>query len=113
MLYFVGGEYEKKSGSLKNCGRWSDIIDEMFPDIALLTSGLGVLQKVLSIRVLLFLDIMVGRAIWYCTELEDRSSRKVLTCSDVSKFNRSMLKSPRRIIALLTSLGWLSNKGLR
>ena len=108
MLYFVGGEYEKKSGSLKNCGRSSNITDEMFPDIALLTSGLGILQKVLSIRVLLFLDIMVGRTIWYCTELEDRSSRKVLTCSDVSKFNRSMLKSPRRAIVLLASLDYLS-----
>ena len=84
----------------------------MFPDIALLTSGLGILQKMLSMRVLLLLNILIGRKIWGCNELEARSSRKVLTYSDVSKFNRSMLKSPRRIIALLTSLGRLSNKGL-
>ena len=58
MLYLVGGDFEKNSGSIKNCGRWFDIPDEMFPDIALLTNGLGILQKILSIRVLLLLDIL-------------------------------------------------------
>ena len=110
MLYLVGGDFEKNSGSIKNCGRWFDIPDEMFPDIALLTNGLGILQKILSIRVLLLLDILVGRRIWSCNELDARSFRKVLTCSDVSKFNRLMLKSPRRTIALLVSLDRLSNK---
>ena len=85
----------------------------MFPEIALLTSGLGILQKILSIRVLLLLDTLVGRRIWGCNELEARSSRKVLACSDVSRFNRSILKSPRRIIVLLASLDRLSNKGLK
>ena len=60
MLYFVGGEFEKKFGSIKNCGRWSDILHEMFPDIALLTTGPGILQKILLIRVLLLLNILVG-----------------------------------------------------
>ena len=46
MLNFVGGELEKKSASIKNCGRWSDVLDEMFWDIAVLTSGLGILQKI-------------------------------------------------------------------
>ena len=86
---------------------------EIFPDIAFLTSRLGILQKILSIRVLLLLDIQVGRRIWGCNELEARSSRKVLTCSDVSKFNRSMLKLPRRTMVLLAFLDRLSNKGLR
>ena len=113
MLYFVGGEFEKKSGSIKSCGRWSDILDEMFPEIALLTSGLGILQKILSIRVLLLLDTLVGRRIWGCNELEAKLSRKVLACSDVSKLNRSILKSPRRTIVLLASLDRLSNKGLK
>ena len=45
MLYLGGGEFEKNSGSIKNCGRWSDILDEMFPDMALLASGFGILQK--------------------------------------------------------------------
>ena len=62
MLYFVGGEFAKKSGSIRNCERWSDILDEMFPDIALLTIGLYILQKI-SVRVLLLLDILVGRRI--------------------------------------------------
>ena len=26
ILYFVEGEFEKKSGSINNCGRWSDIL---------------------------------------------------------------------------------------
>ena len=92
MLYLVGGDFEKNSGSIKNCGRWSDILDEMFPDIALLTSVFGILQKILSIRVLLLLDILVGRRIWGCNELDARSSRKVLTYSDVSKFKVKNLK---------------------
>ena len=45
MLYFVGREFARKSGSIRNCGRWSDILIEMFPDIALLTIGLYILQK--------------------------------------------------------------------
>ena len=50
MLYLVGGDFEKNSGSIKNCGRWSNILDEMFPDTALLTSGFGILQKISSIK---------------------------------------------------------------
>ena len=115
MLYLVGGEFEKNSGSIKNCGRWSNTLDEMSPDIALLASGFGVLQKMLSIRVLLLLDIryLVGRRIWGCNDWDARSSRKVLTCSDASKVNRSMLKSPKGTIVLLDSLVRWSHKGLR
>ena len=91
MVYLVGGDFEKNSGSTKNCGRWSDILNEMFPDIALLTSGFSILQKILSIRVLLLLDILLGRRIWGCNKLDARSSRKVHTYSDGSKCNRSML----------------------
>ena len=54
-----------------------------------MTSELGILQKILSIRVVLLLDILVGRRIWVCNELDARSSRKVLTYSNVAKFNRS------------------------
>ena len=63
MLYLIGGEFEKNSGSIKNYGRWSDILNETFPDIALLASGFGILQKVLSVRVLLLWDILVDRRI--------------------------------------------------
>ena len=113
MLYLVGRDFEKNSGIIKNCGRLSDILDEMFPYIALLTSRFGMLQKILSIRVLLLLDILVGRRICGCNELNARSSRKVLTYSDVTKINRSMLNSPKRTIVLLASLKRLSNNGLR
>ena len=37
----------------------------MFPGIALLTSGFGILQKILWTRVLLLLDILVGRMLLY------------------------------------------------
>ena len=52
MLYSVGGEFGKSSGSIRNCGRWSSILDEMFPNMAVLTRGIGILQNILSIRVL-------------------------------------------------------------
>ena len=40
MLYLVGVEFEKKSAIIKNFGRWCDILD-----IAILTSGVDILQK--------------------------------------------------------------------
>ena len=66
MLYLVGGEFEKNSGGIKNCGRWSDRLDEMFPDIALLTSEFGILQKISSFRVLLLLDTLVKGKMCLC-----------------------------------------------
>ena len=60
----------KKSGSIRNCGRWSDILDEMFPEIAVLTNGFGILQNILLISVLLFLQTLVGRRTWGWGELE-------------------------------------------
>ena len=63
MLYLVGVELEKKSFNKKNYGRLSDILNEMFPEIALLSSGLGILQNVLSMRVSLFLQTLVGKRI--------------------------------------------------
>ena len=35
MLYLIGVKFEHKSGNIKNCGRWSDILNAMFPEIAL------------------------------------------------------------------------------
>ena len=38
LLYLVARcRFEKKSGNIKNCERWSDMLNEMFPEIALLT----------------------------------------------------------------------------
>ena len=60
----------------------------------------------------MFLDILVSRRIWDCNKLETRSSRKVLKCTEVSKFNRAILKSPKRTIFLLADLDRSSNKRL-
>ena len=92
MLYLVGVGLEKKSGSIKNCGRRSDILDKMLPEIAFLTSDLVYIINLLSIKVLLFLQTLVGRRIWDCSELEARSSRKVFPWSDVSNFNIKVSK---------------------
>ena len=58
MLYLVDIEMEKISGSMKNDGRWSDILDEMFPEMVLFSNGLGILQNILSINVLLFIQTL-------------------------------------------------------
>ena len=63
MLCLVGVELEKKSFNKKNYGRLSNILNEMFPEIALLSSGLGILQNVLSMRVSLFVQTLVGKRI--------------------------------------------------
>ena len=63
MLYLVGVELEKKSFNKKNYGRLSNILNEMFPEIALLSSGLVILQNVLSMRVSLFLRTLVGKTV--------------------------------------------------
>ena len=110
MLYLVGAEFEKKSGNIKNCWRWSDILCEMFPEIEILTNELCILQNISPIRVL---QTLVGKRIWGCSELDARSLRKVLIWFDISKFKRSMLKSPRRTIFLLASLNKLSKKELK
>ena len=112
MLYLVGGEFQKKPGSMKNFERRSNLLD-----IAFLTSGVGILQKLLSVRVLMLLDILVGKKIYDCNELEamSSSSKQVLTSSDVLKLNRPMLKWPRTAIALalLDSLEELTRKVFR
>ena len=63
MLYLAGVELEKKPFNKKNYGRLSNILNEMFAEIALLSSGLGILQNVLSMRVSLFLQTLVGKRI--------------------------------------------------
>ena len=74
MLYIVGESFEKKSAGIKNCGKWSDILYDIFPNVAVLTSEFGVLQNILSVRVLLLLLILVDRKIWVCNGLEAISS---------------------------------------
>ena len=85
MLYLVEVELETNSGTKRHCGRYSDTLDETFPEISVLITGFAILQNILPI--LLLLHILIGRRICGCTELEARSSRKVLKCSDISIFN--------------------------
>ena len=61
MLYLAGAKFEKKSCNIRNCGRWSDILSAMFPEISLFTSGLDILRNILSMRVLLFLQTLVDK----------------------------------------------------
>ena len=58
MLYLVDIEMEKIPGSMKNCERWSDILDKMFSEMVLFSNGLGILQNILSINVLLFIQTL-------------------------------------------------------
>ena len=76
------------------------MLDQVFPEIAVLTNVISILQNTLSISVLL-LQTLVGTRIYRRRELEARSSRKVFKSSDVSKFKRSILKSSRSIIVLV------------
>ena len=64
MLYLVGGEWEKESGSIKNFGKCSNIHDEMCPDIAVFTNGFDILQNILSVTLLLLLNTQCGIRIW-------------------------------------------------
>ena len=64
MLYFDGGELEKKSGFKKNCDRWCDKVVVILPLTEILISKLGMLQKILAIIVLWFLCILIVCNIW-------------------------------------------------
>ena len=60
ILFIFGGELEKKSGIRKNCGSWSDKNVVILPLTEFLISKFGILQKILSIRVLWVLCIVVA-----------------------------------------------------
>ena len=84
MVYLYGN-----CGIIKNYERWSNVLNEMFPEIVVLTSRLSISQNL---------------KFWNWRELEARSSRKVFLWSDVSKFRRSVLKLPRDTIVFFVSL---------
>lgn len=71
MWHLLGVNFEKKSGSIET-GKWSGILDEILPEIAVLTSGIDILPNILSIKVLLLLQPLFGERIWCCSELEAR-----------------------------------------
>ena len=78
-----------------NCGRWSENVDVTLPDS--ISSKEVEFEKILSIKVDV-LEILVGKNIRGNKKLELRVSIKLFTESEISYFNKSMLKSSRRKI---------------
>ena len=69
---FSWSRFWKKIRQYRNCGKWSGILDEILPEIAVLTSGIDILRNILSIKVLLLSQALFGERIWCCSELEAR-----------------------------------------
>ena len=86
------GIFEKKSVIIINCGRWSENVDVALPDSI---SSKEVEPEKISIKVDV-LEILIGKNIKGNKKLELRVSIKLFTESEISYFNKSMLKSPRR-----------------
>ena len=98
----------KKSGKKINCGRWSKNVDVTLTDS--ICSKEVEFEKILSINVDV-LEILVGKNIRGNKKLELRVSIKLFTESEISYFNKSMLKSPRRKILLDDSFCNFCSKG--
>ena len=103
----VTGIFEKNSGKKINCGRWSENVDMTLPD--LISSKEVEFEKILSINVDV-LEILVGKNTRSNKKLELRVSIKLFIESEISYFDKSMLKSPRRKILLEDSFCNFSNK---
>ena len=108
MLDLVTGIFEKKSGKKVNCGRWSENVDVTLPDSV--SSKEVEFEKILSIKVDV-LEILVGKNIRGNKKLELRVSIKLFTESEISYFNKSMLKSTRRKTLLDDAFCNFSSKG--
>ena len=106
ILDFVGESFEKKISKKINCGRWSENVDVTLPDSVF--SKEVRFEKILLINVL---EILVDKNIRGNKKLEFKVSIKLFIESDVSYFNKSTLKCPRRKIILDYSLCNFSNKG--
>ena len=76
-----------------NCGRWSENVDVTLPDS--ISSKEVEFEKILSIKVDV-LETLVGKNMRGNKKLELTVSIKLFTESEISYFNKSMLKSPRR-----------------
>ena len=62
-------------GANKSCGRWSDMVAVVFPDIA---SHESTFEKILSMRALEWLVRLAGCKIYGMIELNARESRNSL-----------------------------------
>ena len=76
-----------------NCGRWFENVDVTLPDS--ISSKEVEFEKILSIKVDV-LQILVRKNVRGNKKLELRVSIKLFTESEISCFNKSMLKSPTR-----------------
>ena len=92
ILDLVTGIFEKKSGKKINRGRWPENVDMTLPDS--IFSKENEFEKI-SIKVDV-LEILVGKYIGGNKKLELRVSIKLFTESEISCFNKSMLKPPGR-----------------
>ena len=71
--------FENTLGTNKNCGRWSEIVAFMLPEI---TSWEITLENILSVNVLEWLVSLVGCRINGKNEFEVRESKKSLVVDD-------------------------------
>ena len=98
----------KKSGKKINFRIWSKNVDVILPDS--ISYRKVEFKKILTINVDV-LEILVGKNIRGNKKLELRVSIKLFTESEISYFNKSMVKSPRRKIILDDSFCKFSSKG--
>ena len=80
-----------------NCGRWSENVDVTLPDS--ISYKEVEFEKILSINMDV-LEILVGKNRRGNKKLKLRVSIKLFIESEISYFNKSMLKSPNRKILL-------------
>ena len=99
---------EKRFGKKINCGRLSENVDVTLPDSV--SSKEVEFEKILSIKVDV-LEILLDKNIRGDIKLELRVSIKLFTESEISYFDESMLKSPRRKTLLDDFLCNFSSKG--
>ena len=90
-----------------NCGRWSENIDVTLRDSV---SSKEIRFEKISINIDV-LEILVGKNIRGNKKLELRVSKKLFIESEISYFNNSILKSPRRKILLDDSFCNFRDKG--
>ena len=91
------GGLKKRFGKIINCGKLSNIIGVKLPDMIF---SINVFEKRLSINVLIEFPILVGCVIWGRNKCEDKESRNLFVEWWLWCFNKSTLKSPRRITNL-------------
>ena len=107
ILDFLTGTFEKKSGKKINCGGWPENVDVTLPESV--SSKEVWFEKILSINVDV-LEVLVGKNMRSTKKLELRVSIKLFIESEISYFNKSILKSPKRKILLDDSFCNFSNK---